>query len=302
MENAVGIRLNWDDAPAFLAVARAGTLTGAAKTLGTGVATISRRVERLENRLGVPLFVRHQSGYRLTDQGEALLPKAEVLEHAMRDFRAEAATEAQAIGHVRLATAENLANPVIIPSLAPLLAKHPGLSIEVLTAVGTVNLHRRDADLALRMARPERGNVSVRRVGILGFGLYGSPDYIAGRDHRPDAGLLDGDRFIGWSENQSGLPAALWIERTLRGRLPAVTTTTLSAQLSAATAGLGLAILPHFLAREVGLQALPIELGLDQPIWLVLHSDLSASLRVRVVADHLVDIVEQNRDRLAGSG
>jgi DNA-binding transcriptional LysR family regulator len=300
MKNTMPIRLNWDDAPAFLAVARAGTLTGAAKALGTGIATVSRRIERLENRLGVPLFARHQSGYRLTDQGEALMPRAEALEEAMREFRAEAATEAQAVGHVRLATAENLANPVIIPGLAPLLVRHSGLSIEILTDVGTINLHRRDADLALRMVRPERGNVSVRRIGTLGFGLYGSPAYIAGRDTAPDAGRFDGDRFIGWSEQYGGLPAARWIERTLRGRIPAITTTTLSAQLSAATAGLGLAILPHFLAREAGLQPLPVELGLDQPIWLALHSDLSASMRVRVVADHLVAIIERNHQRLAG--
>ena len=293
-------RLNWDDAPAFLAVARTGTLTFAAKSLGTGIATVSRRIARLESRLGVPLFVRHQSGYRLTDQGATLLPRAEALEQAMGAFRAQAATETEAIGHVRLATAENLANSIIIPGLAPLLARHPGLSIEILTDVSTINLHGRDADLALRMVRPERGNVSVRRVGTLGFGLYGSPEYMAARDTGPDAGRFDGDRFIGWSERQGGLPAAQWIERTLRGQMPVVTTTTLSAQLSSATAGLGLAILPHFLAREAGLREVPLELELDQPIWLALHSDLSASLRIRVVADHLAEIVERNHERLAG--
>lgn len=306
MENGTTLRpdaprLNWDDTPVFLAIARTGTLTGASEVLGTGVATVSRRIERLEAVLGVPLFARHQTGYTLTDEGEALLPRAEALDAAMRDFREGANAEAEVIGHVRLVTAENLANPIIIPALAPLLDQHPGLTLEVITDVATANLHRRDADLAVRMVRPTRGNVTVRRIGTLGFGLYGSSTYMASRTENPDDTSLANDRMIGWTERQGMLDAAKWLERLLRGRPPALLTSTLSAQLSAAKAGLGLAILPHFLARESDLQQLPMELGLDQPIWLVIHSDLSASQRVRVVADQLAEIIQRNHVRLAGN-
>lgn len=291
--------LVWDDARVFLAVARAGTLTGAALQLDAGVATVSRRIERLEAALGLPLFARHQSGYRLTDEGEAMLPRAEALKDAMRAFRSVAEGEAQVAGLVRLATAENLANPLIIPALAPLLARHPALQIEVLTDVATVNLHRRDADLAIRMVRPERGRVALRRIGTVGFGLYGAPAYMAGRSAAPDDGAFDGDRFIGWTEQHGHLPAAQWLERTLHGRRPALATSTLSAQLSAARAGLGLAILPHFLAAEAGLERVRVELGLDQPIWLAVHADLVASARVRVVADHLTAAVQSQQNVLA---
>lgn len=294
-------RLNWDDTPVFLAVARTGTLTGAAEELGTGIATVSRRIERLESVLGIPLFARHQTGYKLTDEGEALLPRAEALEDAMRGFRTGVKAEAQVIGHVRLATAENLANPIIIPALAPLLSRHPGLTLEVITDVATANLHRRDADLAVRMVRPTRGNLSVRRIGTLGFGLYGSPSYMATRTEDPDGTALANDRIIGWSERHAMLPAAQWLERTLRGKTPALVTTTLSAQLAAVKADLGLAILPHFLGQQEGLQRLPMELGLDQQIWLAVHSDLSASQRVRVVADHLVQTIKRNEDMLMGT-
>ncbi len=292
-------RLIWDDARVFLAVARAGSLSGAAELLGGGVATMSRRVGRMEVALGVPLFVRHQTGYRLTDDGETLLPKAEALEEAVLSLSAEAHVGAEAAGRVRLATAENLANPVIIPTLPSLLERHPYLCVDIVTDVATVNLHRRDADLAVRMVRPERGNVTVRRIGALGFGLYGSPAYVAERKAGPNAIALDHDRFIGWSERQSHLPAAQWMERTLRGRQPALTTTTLAAQLSAAKAGLGLAPLPHFLAREAGLIQLPVTLAIDQPIWLVIHADLVASRRVRVVADHLAMVIAEQRTRLS---
>ncbi len=295
-----GQALLWDDARVFLAVARKGTLTAAARLTGGGVATVSRRIDRLEAALGVPLFVRHQTGYRLTDEGEALLPKAEALEHAAQAFEHQAAQESEVAGPVRLATAENLANPIIIPSLPILLNRHPQLELEIATDVASVNLHRRDADLALRMVKPTRGNVTVRRLATLGFGLYGSRRYLKTRKRSVDSGPLDNDSFIGWSEAQSHLPAAQWIARSLRNRAPALTTTTLSAQLQAASAGLGLAILPHFLARDAGLQRLPVELGVDQAIWLVIHSDLAQSRRVRAVADHLVTVIREMRDRLAG--
>lgn len=77
-------RLNWDDTRLFLALARHGTLSGAARELGIGLATISRRVERMEHALGLPLFLRHQNGYDLTDQGAALLPRAEAVEQALQ--------------------------------------------------------------------------------------------------------------------------------------------------------------------------------------------------------------------------
>lgn len=289
--------LNWNDTPAFLAVARTGTLTGAAGVLGAGVATVSRRIERLEDALGVPLFARAQTGYQLTDEGAALLPRAEALEAAMEGFRSAADAGRGVRGHVRVATAENLANPLLIPSLGPLLAAHPGLTVEVSTDVASVNLHKRDADLAVRMVRPTRGHLTVRRIGTLGFGLYGSAGYMA---QRGDGVGFEGDRYIGWADRFGDLPAAQWLARSFRDTAPVVVTATLASQLSAAQAGLGLAVLPHFLAQDAGLQRVPVELGVDQDIWLVMHSDLMASQRVRVVADHLVSVIEAHGAALRG--
>lgn len=292
--------MHWDDARVFLAIARTGTLSGAAAHLGTGLATVSRRIERLEHAIGSPLFSRHQSGYRLTDDGEALLGRAEVLESAGNAFGLRADGAASVAGRVRLATAENLANPLIIPGLPRLLDQHPGLEVEIITDVHTVNLHRREADLAIRMVKPDRGNVTVRRLGTLGFGLYGSPAYLQSRSAGADSARLDNDRFIGWAETQRHLPAAQWIERISRGRPCALTTTSLASQLSATLAGLGLAVLPHFLARPAGLECVAGELGIDQPIWLVIHSDLIGSRRVRIVADYLSDLIADHRTELRG--
>src|SRR3546814_16289569 len=96
--------LLWDEARIFLAIARGGTVSGAAIALGMGVATVSRRLDRLEAALGVPLFSRHQNGYRLTDDGDMLLERAEALEHAGQAFGEDAQQQGRVSGCERLAT------------------------------------------------------------------------------------------------------------------------------------------------------------------------------------------------------
>ncbi|CAB5675114.1 HTH-type transcriptional regulator AbgR [Delftia tsuruhatensis] len=292
--------MQWDDARIFLAIARTGSLSGASAALGLGVATVSRRLDRLEAALAVPLFSRHQSGYRLTDDGQALLAPAEALEHAARALGEAAHSQAQVAGVVRLATAENLANPLILPSLAQLFERHPGLRVQLVSGVQTLNLHRRDADLAVRMTQPAAGHLTIRRLGTLGFGLYGAPAYVHNRIAQAGAAPFDGDAFIGWDEDHAHLPAARWLARTLRGRPLRLETNTLSAQLAAVEAGLGLAVLPHFLARRGGLACVARQLGADQPIWLAMHADLCHSRRVRAVADHLIALFEAQRADLEG--
>ncbi len=293
-------RLIWDDARAFLAVARQGTLSAAAATLNVGIATLSRHIDRLEGALEVPLFIRHQTGYQLTEDGADLMHKAETVETAALAFASGANEQASMSGKVRLATAENLANALIMPALPAFRKMYPHLLVEIVTGINTVNLHRRDADLAIRMVRPERGNVAVRKLGTLGYGLYASSSYVEGRQALQDVGSYDSDDMIAWGEEQSHLPAAQWIERVLRGRQPAVTTTSLSTQIAATKAGLGLSVLPHFLAAESGLICLESDVGVDQPIYLVIQSDLAQSRRTRALADFLSKLVVANRAQLSG--
>jgi len=293
-------KMMWDDVRAFLAVARSGTLSAAAGALGIGVATLSRRIDRFEHALGLPLFVRHQSGYQLTQDGSDLIEKAEQIEIAALSLSSDAALQSQVSGRVRLATAENLANGLILPNLGEFCARYPDLVIEVITDISTVNVHRRDADIAVRMVKPERGNVSVRRIGTLGYGLYGSADYVDRRVQRENRANFENDAFISWNEIHADLPAAQWVDRVLRGRKPAITTTSLSTQIAAAVGGMGLAVIPHFLAAHAGLVCLWHDIGIDQPIYLVIQSDLTQSRRTRALADFLSDLVIKNKNKLSG--
>ncbi|MDG3084935.1 LysR family transcriptional regulator [Vibrio hannami] len=291
----------WDDVRTFLAIARSGTLSGAASELNLGIATLSRRIERLETALNLPLFVRFQSGYQLTEDGASLIEKAEAIEAATIVFESNASLQSQLSGRVRLATAENLANHLIIPALPEFQRQYPAITIEFVTDISTANLHRRDADLALRMVRPVRGNVTLRRVGELGYGLYGSAHYVDQRQKLVDSATFDADDFISWGEMQTQLPAAHWLESVLQGREPVLTTTSLASQVAATKAGLGLAVLPHLLGNLYNFVCVEKDIGINQTIYLVMHSDLSHSRRVRAVADFLVELVESNRPILSGN-
>lgn len=289
---------NWDDTRVFLAIARAGTLSGAAEAMSIGVATISRRLDRLEQSLSVPLFSRHQSGYRLTDDGEALLERAEALEYASLAFGETANLQGNVAGLVRLATSDNLATHFILPSLKGILDTYPDLRVEVLSGVQSVNLHRRDADMAIRMVKPEIGNLTLKRLGTVGFGVYGAKTYLDEMGGVPAGLALSNAQYVGWSESHQHLPAARWVTKMLRGRPCRVEANTLVAQVSAVASGLGLGVLPHFMARSSGLQCVQPDTGADQTLWLVMHSDLAGSRRVRAVADHLIALFDKHKYQL----
>ncbi|OTA17624.1 LysR family transcriptional regulator [Xenorhabdus vietnamensis] len=292
--------LIWDDIRVFLVVAQTGTISKAAELLGIGVATVSRKIERLENTFGMPLFLRHQTGYRLTEDGAELLEKAKSMEIAASSFLFEADIRATITGSVRFATLETLANHLIMPNLPALQKNYPNLTLEITTDIYSVNLHRRDADLALRIIRPEQGHVNVRQVGILGFGLYGSETYLSTCPASIFRGEYNDAHFIGWTNEYSQLPSVNWLKQTLQGRPLSVATTSICTQIAAANAGLGLAVLPHIAANDAGLICISSDLGIDKPIWLVIQSDLAHSPRVRKVADFLAEVVFQNQDKLSG--
>ncbi|WP_116132122.1 LysR family transcriptional regulator [Tropicimonas sp. IMCC34043] len=284
-------RVNWDDIRLFLALAREGTLSGAARRLRVGVATISRRIERMERALGVPLFLRHQNGYDLTDQGAALLPRAEAVELAMQGMRQEADAQSDIRGMVRLASIESLVSHFVVPALSPLLAGNPELDVEILFSTLTVNLHRHDADLALRMVPPERGNLRVRRLAGMGFGLYGPPD-----------GSVPG-RHVTWPDMASLATPLRWSAAFGAADAPLLAMNTLPGQIEAVRRGVGVSVLPHFLARGAGLRLLanrlPDGTAMERPILLVTHGDLAASRRVLAVAQALVDEIGARHRELA---
>jgi DNA-binding transcriptional LysR family regulator len=293
--------LDWNDLKYFLEVARGGSLTRAADVLRVSQSTVSRRIAELEARLDTRLFARHQTGYHLTDEGRELLGRAEAVEDNMLAFERGASGLSPGVsGLVRLATSDNLASDLVIPALPRFVARHPQLRLEIVTTTAAVELGRRDADLALRLVRPSHGNLKARRLGAMSYGVYGHHDYLA-RHPAPADDPLAGRAMITWDEAHAHLPASQWLAKRAPDAHVVLAVSTLRAQIAAARAGLGLAIIPDFLVDDPNLERVlaPGDVFSDG-VWLVMHADLAASSRVRAVADFLAETVDEARPALEG--
>jgi len=298
--------MDWDTVRFFLPVARYGSLTKAAEVLNTTQSTVSRRISELEASLGMTLFVRTPHGYDLTPEGASLLQSATAIEDQFVDLeragRSDAPNDLGPSGTVRIATAENLASAILLPSLRELRLRYPGLSIELATGVRSVSMVRREADLSLRLVRPTQNNLIVRKVGEQAHAVYASAEYLAERGHPQTQPALRDLDLIGWDAEFATLQMAVWLKDATEGKPLAVAMTSLAAQLIAARCGLGAVVLPCFLGDpEPGLRRLiePEEV-FTQDVWLTMDAGLSKLTRVRVVADWLVAAVGENTDLLAG--
>ncbi|WP_160617138.1 LysR family transcriptional regulator [Pseudoblastomonas halimionae] len=269
--------LDWSNVPVFLALMRAGTLSGAARALGVVPSSVSRQIESLEHRLGSLLFERTPRGYLPTPAARDLLVRAEEAERAIGAFAEMGRDRDQAAtGSVRIATAENFANSLILPMVGPFLDRYPGLRLEIVTDIRTANLSRREADIALRLVRPKTGPYVVSRVATMESGVFASDSYLAG-EHTEDT-------LIAWDDGHLDLEASQWLKRLYPEARVAITATSLASQLAAAGAGAGLAALPTFLAD--GLDRVG-DGAMRQPVWLVQHADNYRTAAISAVTKFL---------------
>lgn len=281
----------WDDIRFFLGVARAGSLSGAARALGIGHVTVGRRVTLLETRLGVKLFNRTPDGFSLTAAGQAILAQCAAMEGAALDVeRIAAGRDSLPAGTVRLTTTEALAHRVVAPVVATLRKAHPGLQVDLMVGVRTLDIARRDADVAVRFARPMASGLVCRKLGEIGFSLYASRRYLA-RCRAPQRGAgLAGYDLITFT----GAPAAtspFFMGEALEGARIALRCDNPLIQLQAAAHDAGIVELACFLGDESAelARVWPDEPPALRTAWLVVHQDLRRSARIRVVTSALAE-------------
>jgi DNA-binding transcriptional LysR family regulator len=285
--------MEWDDFKHFLAVARSGSLSEAARVLKTSPATVGRRIAALEDRLGARLFDRGQTGYALTESGEAIRPKAEEVEEAILSVEREAfGRDLRATGKVRMATAEDIATFIVAPRLAEFQRSYPGIVLEVVAGWDVVNLTRREADIAIRTVRPVQGEVVIRQAGVWNCAVYVSKDYAARHGVRPGMDDVHDLDIITWTE-ESSFQGGDWFEQYARGAPMVFAANSRHIQYAACKAGLGAAILPCVAADHDSdlVRLLPPERVRSVDLWLVAHQDLVRTARVRAVLDFLVEIL-----------
>jgi len=279
---------NWDDVRYFLTLQRVGTLAAAGAALTLDPTTVGRRLVKLEEELGARLFDRTPSGYVLTDAGHRLLPRAERIEREALGVEHDVAGEDQKLeGVVRLTATEMLATRFIAPQLRRFRERYPEIQLELHCTNLDVNLARREADIALRLARPTQEDLIIKRLSFIHLGLYASLDYVD-RFGLPKESLA-GHQLILFANTRPFRRENEWIEARMDGALVALRSDSVSATYSATVAGTGIGLLPCLVAdHDRHLIRVPVE-GAPEPrqIWQAVHKDLRDSARIRAVLDFL---------------
>jgi DNA-binding transcriptional LysR family regulator len=281
---------DWSHYRAFLAVLRDGTLSAAARNLGLTQPTLGRQIAELERQLGTALFIRSQRGLMPTDAARDIAPHAQAMAAAAGSMmRAASGGTSDAAGVVRITASETIGAEVLPPLLAEFRRANPGVMIELALSNRVEDLLRGEADIAVRMVRPTQQALVARQIGEVRLGLYAHRAYLK---HSPApkslATLASDHALIGFDQETPFL-------REMLSRLPitrndfALRTDSDLAHLAAVRAGFGIGFVQHGIARrDRNLVAiLPNEISLPMEMWLVLHEDLRASRRLRLMMEHL---------------
>ena len=272
--------LVWDDLKYFSLVALEGSVAGAARIAKVEHSTIVRRIGRLEGALNLRLFNRLVRGWVLTEEGNALRERVLQIEGEMLGVMRFAQAMDKDAGSVMLTAPPDLLSDVVTPALAGFSKAHPQIELRLFGATDRANLSRGEADIALRMGEVEGAELVCQRICSVTYGFYGLA--------RWSAEVWQERRFIGYSDlHQPFLTEAL--KRQAAGREIALQTNSPRVALQAAAAGLGLALLPGFLAANCRDLAI-VETGeaaVSRPVYLVMQRDVRKANRVRAVVDYL---------------
>lgn len=288
----------WDDLRFFLAVAREGTLTGAARRLRTDHTTVGRRIRGLEEGLVAKLFDRHTTGYTLTPLGDALLQHAERMEAVA--ISAQATIEEinrPMSGLVRIGATDGFGTYFIAPRLGKLSNLYPSLEIQLLAMPRIFSLSRREADLSIGLAQPEEGRLYSRKLMDYELGVYASTGYLDGSKAIRKIEDLSSHPFVSYVDELLYAKELNYVPRVDPAIRPKIKSSNPIAQLKAIVSGFGLGIMPCFMADPEPLlqRVLAEEIVLRNTFWLITHEDLRRLSRVRAVADFIYN--EVNADR-----
>jgi DNA-binding transcriptional LysR family regulator len=286
---------DWEDVHFFLELARLGSLSAAARSLGVTHATVGRRIAALETVLRVQLFDRHGGRFTLTEAGKRAATAASAMAEGAQSIRRLAAgPEDAVVGKVRITATEVFGSHFLISRIRGLMIENPGIEVELIIDRRNLSLSRREADLAVRHTRPDNTSVVTRKMAGYASYFYADRSYLAERQNEP----LD---FIGFTEDVAHLPTAQHTIRAAgnRHRMP-LRANTLPARLAAVRAGLGVGLLPKFVTHQYS-ELVAVDVGVEplvRELWLAAHPDVRGVARLRIAFDHLASAIAGARDVL----
>lgn len=289
--------MEWDNIRIFLALVRGGSVRAAAARAGISHATVSRRVEAFETRMGVKLFDRLPSGFSLTAAGEDLLEAAENIEAEIHSVqRRLVGQDRKLAGGIRVTMVDIVATHLLMAALTEFSVQYPDIDLEVIIGYETLDLSKREADVAVRFVKKPPDHLIGRRLGTVSNAAYATQSYLDNHDLADPASAC----WIGYGLPQ---PFPKWVRQSDYPHLPARGVfDSMLLQLQAARYGMGIASLPCFLGDpEPDL----VRLSSAKPkpchdLWLLRHRDTRSTARLRVFSEFIADTVTRSRPLLEG--
>lgn len=284
--------MDWNLLKSFVAVAETGSLSAAARGIGVSQPSVGRHVAELERALGIKLFRRGRAGYELSDDGIALLGRAQaVREQAEAISRlALGATEAVA-GTVRIAASE-IVSAYVLPSMMATFANvEPGIEIEIVASNQVENLLRRDADIAIRMVEPAQLDLVARKITDIRLTACAATSYLGRRGRPATPEELVGHDLVGYDRGMDLINGFrdFGVEIDRHGFRFRSDNQIVFWEAIRAGNGIGFAQVP-LVAREPLVEAILPGMPLPTlPMWLAMHRDVRTSARIRRVADFLYE-------------
>jgi DNA-binding transcriptional LysR family regulator len=275
---------DWEDLRYFCVFAQEKSLSAASRRLQVDHATVARRISALEVSLNLKLVDRRPRSYVMTADGERIAAFGQRMEtESFAIERTALAGQEGCVGEVIVSAPPALACSLIAPHLGKLRQQHPRLSLQLLGNLGSASLTRREADIAIRLSRPEEPDLVARKITTVPFALYGSADYLK-RTAVKDL------TFIAYDQSMEQTTQQLWLRKQAGDRPILMRSNDLNIQAMAAKAGVGLAALPYFLGEQYALEpAAIVGPPLERDVWLVTHSDIRHTARIQAVMAFLVE-------------
>jgi len=288
--------MNWDDLRLFLAVARTGSISGAAAQLGVQHSTVSRRMRQFEEKLGARLIERKKSGYELTQAGENVKDAANRIEREVLAVDGELhGTDTNLAGPLRVTAINNMASSILMPMFAGFSEIYPQVELHIMVSNVDASLSQREADVAIRLTNSPTDTLIGKRIVTVASTIYGSREYLT------QFRQLGGEpKWIGveccgfhktWTKQSCGEPSHNFIsDDTLL-------------TLAAIREGVGVSILPCFMGDTDPL----LERYCDPDpayhlgLWILIHPDLKRTARVSAFRDHMITTINEQRDLFEGN-
>jgi DNA-binding transcriptional LysR family regulator len=284
--------MDWDYLRYIRALAIGGTLAKAGELLGVHQTTVLRRLDQMEESLGVQFFERNRDGLQLTPVGEMAFREAQRLATDVENLeRKLVGDDAAPVGKVRVAAEDAMMNELLGPILAELVHAYPDIELEVLTDNDVANLSHREADLTLRPENKPQATLEGERIAAVDSAVYGAARYC--RRHR-NMDIENHPEECTWilpDESFSHLATGRWYRKHLKNVSSVIRCNSLQSMATLARSGAGLAVLPCYLgeaAKELRRLSDPLE-GESVDLWLHVNQDTQQMARVRIVMEFLVD-------------